>query len=320
MPIYKVIRNIATNGKEYADEIRQWLDDSNNNKKVYQDLSSIWQITGSFPERFQPDRPKAWQKIQQHINSPKRKYLYFRRIGQIAAAVIFVLLSIWSGTKLERIKQRTQFTEVFSPAGQKIRIILPDSSIVLLNGNSQIRYNQNFNEDNRKVELKGEGYFEVRKDISRQFIVSTSELDIKVFGTSFNVKSYENDQNVEVGLKTGRVGINHDEKEIVQLTPGQVATFDKKEQKMEVGKMDINLFSVWTRDEMVFQEESLGEIIKYMERWYGVSIQLAPELLDGELLTFKVKTESLNELLKLINLLKPIKYDIDGKQVTINKP
>ena len=64
----------------------------------------------------------------------------------------------------------------------------------------------------------------------------------------------------------------------------------------------------------------LEEIIKYMERWYGVEIRVAPELLDGELLTFKVKTESLNELLKLISLLKPIKYQIDGKQVVITKP
>jgi hypothetical protein len=71
---------------------------------------------------------------------------------------------------------------------------------------------------------------------------------------------------------------------------------------------------------MVFEEDSLEEIIKYMERWYGVNIQIAPELLDGELLTFKVKTESLSELLKLINLLKPIQYNINGKQVIITKP
>ena len=84
--------------------------------------------------------------------------------------------------------------------------------------------------------------------------------------------------------------------------------------------MNINLVSAWTRDEMIFQEDSLEEIIKYMERWYGVNIKIAPELLDGELLTFKVKTESLNELLSLINILKPIKYHVDGKQVVITKP
>jgi len=320
VPIYKIIRNIASNGVEYAREIREWLDDSIENKDVYQDLLNIWQVTGSFPERFSPDRPKAWLKVQKHIHSQKRKYFLYRRIAQIAAAIIVVSLSVWTGTELDNRKQKHQYTEIFSPAGQKTRIVLPDSTIVLLNGNSQIRYSRNFNEDSRNVELTGEGYFDVRKDLSRQFIVKTSELDVKVFGTSFNVKAFENDQTVEIGLKNGQIGIDRNEKEIVQLTPGQVATFDKKEQKLDVGKMDINLVSAWTREEMVFEEDSLEEIVKYMERWYGVDIQVAPELRDGELLTFKVKTESLGELLKLINLLKPIKYHIDGKQVVITKP
>lgn len=320
VPVYKIIRNIASNGVEYAKEIREWLDDSNENKKVYQDLLKIWQVTGSFPERFSPNRPKAWLNVQQHIHSPKRKYFLYRRIGQIAAAIIVVFMSVWAGTEFDNWKQKNQYTEVFSPAGQKTRIILPDSSIVLLNGNSQIRYSRNFNDENRNIELKGEAYFDVRKDLSRQFIVRTSELDVKVFGTSFNVKAYENDQTVEVGLKNGKIGIDRNEKIIAQLTPGQVATFDKTEQKLDVGEMDINLVSAWTRNEMVFEENSLEEIVKYMERWYGVSIKVAPELLDGELLTFKVKTESLTELLNLINLLKPIKYHVDGKQVIITKP
>lgn len=320
VPVYKIIRNIASNGAEYAKEIREWLDDSNENRTVYHDLLNVWQVTGSFPERFSPNRPKAWQNVQQHIHSQKRQYFLYSRIAQIAAAIIVVFLSIWSGTKLDHLNQKPQYTEVFSPAGQKTRIILPDSSIVLLNGNSKIRYSQNYNEDNRKIELVGEGYFDVRKDISRQFIVNTSELDVKVFGTSFNVKAYEDDQTLEVGLKNGKIGIDRDGKKIVQLTPGQMASFDKKEQKLDVVKMDIDLVSAWTREEMVFEEDSLEEIVKYMERWYGVNIQVAPELLDGELLTFKVKTESLNELLNLISILKPIKYHIDGKKVVISKP
>lgn len=319
VPVSKIIRNIASNGEEFANEIRRWLDDSNDNKKIYRDLQDIWLVTGSFPDHFLPDKTKAWQKVRQQIHSPQRNFYLLRRVGQIAAAVIVVILSIWTGTKLDQLQQVTQFTEVISPAGQKTRIILPDSSIVLLNGHSQIRYSLNFN-DHRRVELKGEGYFEVRKDLSRPFVVGTSELDVKVFGTSFNVKAYEDDQKVEIGLKSGKVGIERGEDEIVQLVPGQVATFDKKEHKLDVGRMDINLVSAWTRDEMVFDEVRLEEIIKYMERWYGVEIRVAPELLDGELLTFKVKTESLNELLKLVSLLKPIKFQIDGKQVVITKP
>lgn len=320
IPVNKIIRNIASEGAEYADEIRKWLDDSIENRNVYQDFLNIWQVTGSFPKRFSPNKTRVWHGIQQHIHSQKRKYFLSRRIAQIAAAVIIIFLSVWSGTQLDNLNGKNQFTEVFSPAGQKTRIILPDSSIVLLNGNSQIRYNKNFNEDERIVELKGEGFFDVHKDLSRQFTVSTPELDVKVFGTSFNVKANENDETIEVGLKTGKIGIERNEKQIAQLAPGQMATFDKKELKLDVGRINMNLVSAWTQEEMVFEEDSLKEIVKYIERWYGVDIQVAPELLDGELLTFKVKTESLSELLNLINLLKPIKYHIDGKQVIITNP
>lgn len=316
----KIIRNIATNGVEYENEIQKWRDESYENKKKYQDLLNIWLITGSFPERFTPDKSKGWQIVKRHIHLQKKKHFLFRRITQVAAAIAIIFLSTWTGTKLSTRNQKPQYTEIFSLAGQKTRVLLPDSSFVLLNGNSQIRFDRNFNGNKRIVELTGEGFFEVHKDLSRRFIVHTKELDIKVFGTSFNVKAYTNDQQVEVGLKNGKISIDRGEKEIVKLIPGQLATFDKKQQKLSVAKSDIEVVSAWTRDELVFEEASLSEIVKYLERWYGVNVHVDPELLNGELLTFKVKTESLNELLKLINLLRPIKYQIDGKQVNIVKP
>ncbi|HBL74143.1 MAG: hypothetical protein A2W90_22450 [Bacteroidetes bacterium GWF2_42_66] len=319
VPVYKIIRNIASKGAEYADETREWLDGSNENKQIYQDLLNLWQVTGAFPGRFHPDRPQAWRKVQKQIHARERKYFIYRRVAQIAAAIVIVFLSVWTGTKIDNLAQ-PNYTEVISPAGQKTRIILPDSSTVLLNGGSRIRYSQNFSKQNRNVELQGEGYFDVRKDLHRQFIVNTSGLNVKVFGTSFNVKAYENDPLIEIGLKSGSIGIDRDNTEIVQLVPGQVATFNKNEKQLNVVKMNVDLVSAWTRDEMIFEENSLEEIVKYMERWYGVNILLAPELQDGELLTLKVKTESLQELLEMINLLKPIGYKVDGKQVIITKP
>lgn len=317
---YKIIRNISTNGVEYENEIQEWLTESDENKNIYQNLLNIWLISGSFPERFIPDRSKGWQEIHRHIHLQKKKSFFYHRIIQVAAAIIIVFLSVWTGTKLNNWDQAPQYAEVFSLVGQKTRVVLPDSSVVLLNGNSQVRFNRNFNGHKRIVELIGEGFFEVHKDLSRQFIVSTSELDIKVFGTSFNVKAYGDDQKVEVGLKNGSVAIDYNEKEIAKLIPGQLATFDKKQLKLNIAKKDIEVVSAWIRDELVFEEASMQEIARYLERWYGVNIQLAPELLDGEQFTFKVKTESLAELLKLISLLKPIKYQIDGKQVNIAKP
>ncbi|MGV8096121.1 MAG: FecR family protein [Mangrovibacterium sp.] len=315
----KIIRHIASKGKEYAVEINEWLNESDENKKIYLDIRNLWQLTGKFPARFSPNRQEAWQKVRRQIHVPKRQYILYRRIAQIAAALIIILLSVWFGTELDRW-ERPVYSEVISPAGQKTRVILPDRSVVLLNGGSQIRYSNNFNGHDRTVELQGEGYFDVQKDHSRQFIVHTDQLNIKVFGTSFNVKAYKDDQIIEVGLKSGQIGIDRENKEITRIQPGQVATFNKDESKLAVGEMNIDLISAWTNDELIFEERSMEEIMESMERWYGVEITVAPELLDGDRFTFRVKTESLRELLELINVLRPIKYKIEGKQVTIIKP
>lgn len=319
IPAYKIIRNIASDGQEYALDIKKWLAGSKENGKIYQDFLNIWQITGTFPNRFLPDRPKAWLKVQQQIHTRKKNNILYKRATQTAAAIIIIALSMWTGTKL-RNDSEVGFTEIVAPVGQKTHVILPDSSTVLLNGDSRIRYRQDFSE-HRNIELQGEGYFDVRKNLARQFIVSTHELKIKVFGTSFNVKAYDDDQVVEVGLRSGRVGIEGPEQtEFVRLVPGQLATFNRHEKKVDIKEMDMNLVSAWVRDELVFEENSMKEIVKYIERWYGIEIDLDPELMDGERLTFKVKTESLHELLSLINMFKPIAYQIDGKHVTITKP
>ncbi len=340
----KIIRHIASKGKEYDAEIGEWLNGSEENKKTYLDVRSLWQLTGTFPPRFSPDRQKAWQKVRRQIHIPKKNdpidqkqtrtglpfsrrekrplkmnHFLFRPIVQIAAVILVVLLSVWFGTELGQWKDPL-YTEVISPAGQKSRVVLPDRSVVLLNGDSRIRYKNNFNEHDRIVELEGEGYFDVHKDRHKQFVVEAGQLNVKVFGTTFNVKAYEHQRTIEVGLKSGEIGIEQNGREISRLQPGEVATFNKDENKLMVGEMNVDLVSAWTRDELIFEEKLMEEIMENMERWYGVNIAIAPELTDSDRFTFKVKAESLREMLELINLLKPITYKIEGKQVTITKP
>lgn len=319
VPIHEIIRYIATDGIENEGEVRRWIDDSIENRKIYHDLLNVWQISGSLPEHFTPDKNNAWQKVRKQIHSKKRRLNTYRRLSQIAAALIVIFFSIWIGTRLDNTKNLISYTEVISPAGQKTRVILPDSSTVMLNSDSRIRYRNDFNSF-RYIKLEGEAYFDVRKDISKQFVVNTSELDVKVYGTSFDVKAYKEDQTVDVGLKLGSVGIERNGREILKLIPGQLATFDNKEKKINVQKLNIDVISAWVRDEMIFDEEPIDKIFKYLERWYGIEISYSPELTDGELLTFTIKTESLIEALTYINLIKPISYKIEGKRVIITKP
>ncbi|WP_163711301.1 FecR family protein [Mangrovibacterium lignilyticum] len=318
IPLSIIMQHIASGGKEYSGEAKTWVEESEANKKTFDDLSLIWKLTGKFPERYTPNKDLAWSKIKGRIKQPKPKFNLYRRVAQIAAAVLVAALCVWSGAEFKDAFNQPRYTEVISLAGQKTKVMLPDSSVVQLNGNSQLRYSSDFSKADREVELKGEAYFDVTKDKHHRFVVHAGDLDVKVYGTSFNVKAYDTDALIEVGLKHGSVALEKNNSEVLRLVPGQLAKYDAAKDKVNVSEVDIDLVSAWTRNEMIIEELPLQEIILYLERWYGVQIKASPELLDGELFTFKVKTESLHEVIEMLSVLKPIKYNIDGELVTLS--
>lgn len=320
IPIDKIFKNITSNREEFKEEIREWIAESDENNKIYQEFVDIYMITGKLPERFYPDKKQAWSRIHNQIHGKQRKKIILQRVAQIAAAIVLIFSITWLGKNIN-LNINTSYSEIVSPLGQKSKIILPDGSVVMLNGGSSLIYSNKFGARERKVQLTGEGYFNIEKNKSKKFVVQTNELDVVVFGTQFNVKAYENDDFVEVGLKKGEVGIKHNKNKITKLAPGQIATLDKSKNQLDISLANIDLISAWTQDELVFEEKPMSEIVKYLERWYGVEIEISKELLDdSELLTFKVKTESLRELLNLINLIKPIEYKINGRNIIITNP
>lgn len=318
-PIEKIIRHITSGGEVYSNEITEWLNASEANQMTYRSIRDVWHVAANAPKPFKPDRTAAWEKVRKQIRTKKSLRPLYRRMTQYAAAILIAAICVWMGSELDHSKQ-LGFSEISSPTGHKTKVMLPDSSTVLLNSGSKIRYGNDYNARNRIVELQGEGYFDIRKNSSKQFVVHTSHIDVKVFGTSFNVKAYQDEPNVEVGLKSGLVGIEGMDIKPVRINPGELAVLNKQNMSLHIEKTDIELISSWTRNELVFEEKTLKEIAEHMERWYGIEITIAPQLLDDERFTFTLKTESLRELLRLINLIKPIDYKIEGKQVTITSP
>ncbi|PTN10126.1 FecR family protein [Mangrovibacterium marinum] len=267
-----------------------------------------------------------WNKIQKRLlhqsqSDLKKKTVYLQYFKYASVVLLFLTLGITTYFLATDTNQSSDFyTEVSAPAGQKTQIMLPDSSVVRLNGGTMLRYNNSFGAENRFVELDGEAYFDVRKSSRKAFIVHTRELDVKVYGTSFNVNAYANDHTVEVGLKHGSVGIEQNKQEVLRIKPGQLVTYSKEANRFRVNNADISMISAWTNNELVFDEKPFNLICKYLERWYGVDIALSNELIDNQKYTFRVKTESLHEVLELIRELKPINYQIDGETVKITKP
>ena len=298
------------------ETIQNWLNNDTDNQTVLDDLKVIYSITGNIPEPFIPQKDLAWQKIRERISTHRTGIVQI--MLRIAASILLIALGAGGSLFLQNRHTDNSLTEVYSPYGHKTRIVLPDSSQVWLNGNSRIKYGADFAQT-RNVQLTGEALFKVTKNSHSLFTVKSENLRLEVYGTTFNVKSYPEDIVSEIALVEGSVGLFHDKQLLKKMIPGEVISYDAHENKFSSRRGNIDQITSWRADELIIENETFENMTKYLERWYGVEIILDESLKQNLRLSFKVKTESLIELLSIINHITPVAYEINGKQVKIYK-
>ena len=167
------------------------------------------------------------------------------------------------------------------PAGAKSKVTFPDGSVVWLNAGSKVKYDSNFAKESRNVALSGEGYFEVSKNEELPFVVNTGNLSVKVLGTKFNLKSYEEDSEVKVTLKEGavRVGDFLADAAPVVLEPNQRFTLRKADLAIQVDSVDASHIENWRNGAMTFDKVPLEEIAKELQRLYDIPVRIEKESL-----------------------------------------
>lgn len=315
---WEQIQNKLRNPDEPEDDtLNNWLNEDQENKTVLDDLKVIYSISGNVPESFVPRKELAWQKIMKRI-SIKQQPIIVRFMLRVAASILLIALGVGGTFYLQNKMANPSFTEVYSPYGHKTSVVLPDGSHVWLNGDTKLKYNSDFS-NGRNVELTGEALFEVTKNPSRLFTVNAEEIRLEVYGTTFNVKSYPEDIISEITLMEGSVGLFRDKQLLKKMIPGEVITYNSGENKFSTRQGNIGQITSWSADELVIENETFEDVTKYLERWYGVEITLDKSIQVNNRLSFKVKTESLMELLSIISHITPITYEINGKQVKIAK-
>jgi len=276
-----------------------------------------------------------------------------RPVLQYAAVFIIAFSLSWLAQSLSRDKTAVPLTPVAEqiqiievPYGSKSRIVLPDSSVVILNSGSSIKYaNSDFNLNRRSVQLTGEGFFNIKKNPSKPFYVTTPGMKVKVLGTTFNVKAYTDEDIEETTLVSGKVEIysSSDEAEKEKplvLKPNQRAVFIKSKKDLiqkdtlmtsqkiiPVKLQKINLQSSsmteqtisWKENTLVFDNESFNSLVVKIERWYNVKIQVDyPELVSARF-TGKFDKETLEQVLSALVTVTPFRYDINQNHITISK-
>ena len=212
----------------------------------------------------------------------------------------------------DSVREEVVYNELMVPVGGESFVMLEDSSRVWLNADSRLRYPSRFEGEERRVELEGEAYFEVRRG-ERPFVVETSRGDVRVLGTSFDVRAY-GDEAMTATLVTGRVRYEG-EGEKVTLAPGeQVRVSDGG--KVEKRQVDVEEYVGWREGVYVFDKRPLADIMRDLERWYGVDIVFMTEELKGLPFTGYVERyDKIDTFLDLLRSTGELTYSVDDKRI-----
>lgn len=256
----------------------------------------------------------------------------YTHYGQMAAVITLVAgitallyLAPWSQSRRSasspQVAQLTPQQEVLVPRGKRQSLRLVDGSYVRLNSDSKMSFPAVFDRAGRAVSLKGEAYFDVAKDKKRPFAISVDELKVVVLGTSFNVKAYEDEEEITVTVRSGRVSValNANGFAPVLLTRNEKLVFNKRTEKYKLTNVNAALDCSWVDGFLQFNHTPLRTVEHTLERWYDVDIIIKDKSLYETSFTGKHLNDSLISALESICFAIDAKYEIKGRTITIHK-
>ncbi|MCW0483212.1 FecR family protein [Gaoshiqia sediminis] len=214
-----------------------------------------------------------------------------------------------------QVTGREVMNKVIIPYGKKSMIQLSDGTLVWLNAGSQLIYPSTFQRKKREVVLIGEAYFDVAKNPSKPFIVRTADMHVKVLGTRFDVSAYPEDPVVETILEEGSVALEvvskkfaHSGEEVI-LKPNQKISLNKEDGVANIKTVDVSMYTSWKDGILKTDREDLVRVIKKVERYYNIQIEMKDPLAGGYLISGKLDLKgSPEEVLNIIKLTVPIDW------------
>ena len=221
----------------------------------------------------------------------KKLYVNFSRIAAILILPLLLALGILYFQFNQYLNQKEVYVEVSSPAGSRTTLNLPDGSTVWLNGESSISYPAVFNE-NRQVNIQGEAFFKVHSDLEHPFLVGAKDIYVKATGTQFNVSAYDDDPEISVILKEGKVAVlDKSQSKLKEMESGYQLCYHESTSSIDYKKINATSYSGWIDGKLIFENANMEEVVDRIERWYGVDI----EIVDKELLKLHFKATFINE-------------------------
>ena len=257
---------------------------------------------------------------EKSLGKHRKQNQFFAVFAKVAAVIILPLLvySIYLTSRTYKtiplIANRVVWQTIKTPVGMQTDFLLPDGSHVWLNSGSVFKFPVSFAQDKRQVELSGEAFFDVAKDASHPFLVKAGKMNIEVKGTRFNVINYPDETLTELILESGSVrlfsGDYDDQKTITLIKPGELAVLDNNQNQLSVSNVDVEKYTAWKEGMLIFRDDQMDEVVRKLNRWFNVEIDLQSSELKEYVYTATYRDETLPQILELLKISAPIKYNV----------
>lgn len=284
-------------------------------KEMKETIQEEWDNYSFHSHMNADDKEKIKSRLNLYIGFEKKKSSR-KRYLQIAAIFIPVVIfsSIFAFTFIASSEKPKDFIVLVKP-GSKAQITLPDNSIVWLNSNSKLVYSSS-SKKQRNVRLIGEAFFKVSKDVTRPFIVNSENLSIEVLGTSFNVKAPKGAKTIETILLEGSVKLSAPELQTsYYLKPNEKAIYSTQAKTVKVIPVEDTDEVLWKDNVFYFDSETLDEVVRRLEDWYGKKIVIESHSSRNELISGSFKGQDLNTILKVFKIQFGLNYKIKNDTI-----
>ncbi|MES2457584.1 MAG: FecR domain-containing protein [Bacteroidota bacterium] len=245
---------------------------------------------------------------------PSRSYAWLKIAA--AAALIGIMTLFYQQKKTLRPNVATLPEKARQTAHRFIT--LPDGSTVILKGNSKLTYTGKLKGPKREVYLVGEGYFDVKHDASREFIIHTGKIQTTVLGTAFDIKALPAENKVQVTVTRGRVRVSNNEVVYGIITPNEQIVCNTSTQ--EYAQLKVNAVEVvsWKDEDLYFDDVTVAEIVKTLEERFKVKIKFAnTEIKSCRLSATFLKSQSLSQVLEVIKQFNQINYTYSDSETIL---
>jgi transmembrane sensor len=202
---------------------------------------------------------------------------------------------------------------IINPSGVRSQVELPDGSIAWLNAESEISFYESFYGNERTVELSGEAHFDVESDPDKPFVVTAGQVAVEVLGTRFNVKNYHDEENIEVSLEEGKINLmttRGGKRQLTSMVPGMRATYNIHSENTLISREEnISQYSAWMKGQLVFDDTPFPQVLRSLERWYSVDIDVANDEISQYRLTTTFEEQTIRQVIEILELSSPITID-----------